>query len=148
MSSFARSGRTCRNWASPGCRGIIFPDMPCMKRAYRVKRSVGPLVSSQEQKALLVPVINCFSTAYQPFVYCPLCSSIDSNKISFVRASGKTFRRRLVFSMPGGVRGMLVSWAKCFVGGSFCPAPPRRPAVCLDPIRLWLRMFGLSNRQV
>ena len=33
----------------------LFREMPCMKRAYKVKISVGPLVSNQEQRALLVP---------------------------------------------------------------------------------------------
>ena len=27
----------------------FFPDMPCMKRVYRDKKGVGPLVSSQER---------------------------------------------------------------------------------------------------
>ena len=45
----------------PWCVGLgfhKFPEMPCMKRAYRDKKGVGPLVSTQEEKALLVPVIN------------------------------------------------------------------------------------------
>ena len=48
----------------------FFLDMPCMKKVYKVpghalhekglqrQKGVGPLVSSQEQRALLVPVIN------------------------------------------------------------------------------------------
>ena len=35
-----------------------FPDMPCTKRVYRDTNGLGPLVSSQEQRALLVSVIN------------------------------------------------------------------------------------------
>ena len=45
-----------------------FPDMPCMKRVYRHKKGAGPLVRSQEQRALLVPRINQLSTACQPVV--------------------------------------------------------------------------------
>ena len=36
----------------------MFPDIPCMKSIVKDKRRVVPLVSSQEQRALLVPRIN------------------------------------------------------------------------------------------
>ena len=41
----------------PGMKRV-FPDMPYMKRVYRDKKGVVPLVGSQEERALLVPLIN------------------------------------------------------------------------------------------
>ena len=43
-----------------------FPNIPCVKRIYKDKKCVRPLVSSQEQRALLVPVINRLSAGCQP----------------------------------------------------------------------------------
>ena len=37
---------------------IDFPDMPCMKKGLQKQKGDGPLVSSKEEIALLVPLIN------------------------------------------------------------------------------------------
>ena len=49
----------------------MFPDMLCMKKALHRQKGVGKLVSSQERRALLVPLINRLSTAgfVPPSVY-------------------------------------------------------------------------------
>ena len=61
------------NWWSTAGFVPSFPDMPCMKNfeVYKNKKGVGPLVSSQERRALPVPVINRGSTArcVPPSVY-------------------------------------------------------------------------------
>ena len=36
----------------------VFPDMACMKGVYKNKKNIVPLVGSQEQRVLLVLVIN------------------------------------------------------------------------------------------
>ena len=81
------------------------------------QKSVGPLVSSQEERALPVPVINRGSTA--DFV-----PAFGLHRISLVRASGEAFRRR-VFDALEGTRD------SCLLGDQFCwhpvlpdPAPP------------------------
>ena len=50
-----------------------FPDMPCMKKVYKdiKKRSSGTLVSNQERRAAVVPLINRLLTASQPFIVFP-----------------------------------------------------------------------------
>ena len=102
-----------------------FPDMPCMKR---VQEGIGPLVSSQEERALLVPVINRGSTP--DFV-----PAFGLNRVSLVRAYGAVFRRRVFVALEG-------ARDPCLLGDQFCwhpvlpdPAPPSagRP----DPHRLW-----------
>ena len=101
------------------------------EKSLQRQQAVGPLVNSQEQTALLVPLV------------VRLCSSIGLHRISLVRASGESFKRFVLLgkrsgdlsSMPWRVRGTLVSWANCSVGVQSCPAPPRRPAVCPDPTR-------------
>ena len=116
---------------------MLFPDMPCMKKVYRDKKaSVGPLVSSQEQRGLLIrpgdkPQINRLSTTVQPFVV--FLSSIGLNMISLVRASGGMFRRRFLEAL-GGTKDAR------FLGELFCrrpdlpgPAPPPRRAPRSDP---------------
>ena len=106
-----------------------------MKKVYKDKKGDGPLVSSQEQRALLVPVVDRLSTANQPVVRRSLCSPIGLHKISLVRASGESFRRRVcVFDALGGTR---VSWANCSVGAQSYPTPPRHPAVRPDSTRPW-----------
>ena len=102
------------------------------------QKSVGPLGSSQEQRGLLVLVINPLSTADRPLVKRSLCSPISLNRVSLARASGEMFRRR-VFDALEGTRDA------CLLGELFCrrpvlpdPASPPRhalprpdpPAIC------------------
>ena len=92
------------------------------------QKGVGSLVSSQERRALLVPVTNRLSTG--DFV-----PAFGLHRISLVRASGETFRRR-VFDALEGTR------KDCPLGEQFCwhtvlPAPRRHAAVRPDATRLW-----------
>ena len=94
------------------------------------QKCVGPLVSSQEQRALHVPRLNRSSTA--DFV-----PAFDLHRISLVRASGGTFRHYVLDALEG-------TREACLLGGLFCrravlsdPAPsprralrPDRPVVC------------------
>ena len=100
-----------------------FPDTPCMKRVYR-DRGVGPLVSSQERRAAIVPLISRWSSA--GLVPPPLYIGFRL----FV-----LLRRRLghLCSIPWRIRGTDVSWANRSVDVPSCPAPPRRPAVFNRP---------------
>ena len=54
----------------------LFPDIPCMKRVCRDKKSVVTLVSSQKRRALAVPLINRLSTADEPVVNRGFYSSV------------------------------------------------------------------------
>ena len=76
---------------------------------------VGTLVSSPEQKALLVPLITCGSTAgfVPPSVYEGISSFVFRKS-----------RSRHLFSMPSWARGTFVSCAN----KPARPAPPSRPA--------------------
>ena len=52
---------------------------------------VGTLVNSQQRRALVVPLLNRWSTAGQLLVNRTFCSPTGSHKISFVRACEETF---------------------------------------------------------
>ena len=94
------------------------------------QNGVGPLVSSKEQRALLVPVINRRLTAGQPLILFPHSVYIGFRLFVLL---GK--RSGDVSSIPWRVRGRLVSWANNFVGIQSCPTLLRRPAVRPDPTR-------------
>ena len=102
---------------------------------------VGPLVSSQEQRALLVPVISRLSSAYQPVVNRSLCSPIGLNRISLVRASGDTFKRFVCVSdASGGTKGRSSLGRNVL---SAARSARRRPA---DLTRLWyVRVLGSTG---
>ena len=72
----------------------------------QTKKNDGPLVSSQEEKALLVPLINRLSSG--DFV-----PTLGLHRISLVRASGEAFRR-LVFDALEGTRD------PCLLGDQSC----------------------------
>ena len=84
------------NRLSTGCQPVVeflycffrFPDMPCTKGFTETTKGDGPLVSSHEQRALVVPQINRLPTGYQPLVNRSLCSFVGLHRISLVRASG------------------------------------------------------------
>ena len=90
-----------------------------------------PLVSSQEQRALFVPLSNRLQPACQPLIVFPY-----SVYIGFVfGASGKTFKRR-VFDALGSTKDASLR------GELFCSTLPRRPAVRPDPTRpLYVRVL-------
>ena len=109
------------------CRGI--PGHALHEKGLQRQKGVGTLVSSQEQRALLVPVINRLSTACQPVVNRGFCSSIGLHSISLVRASRGT-PRRSVFHRLGGKRvGFLLGEQSCRRRPVLpVPARPHRPA--------------------
>ena len=82
--------------------------MPFIKKVYRDKKNVGPLVGSQEQRALLVPRLSRGLTAINP----QLCSSFALQRLSFFRASEEKTKR--VLDALGGTREV------CFLGKQFC----------------------------
>ena len=78
------------------------------------------------------PRINCLSTA-------DFLPAFGLHRISLVRASGETFRRR-VFNALGSTKD------GCLLGELFCSTPPRRPAVRPDPTRpLYVRVLDSAN---
>ena len=109
------------------------------------KQGDGPLVSSQERRAIFVPRVNPTSTGRHPVVNRTFCSPIGSHQFSLVVLLRKTFRTGV--SMPMRIRWSIVSWANRSVGVPSCPAPPRRTAVRrTDPTRLWyVRVLNLTN---
>ena len=85
-----------------GMSGLWAPQIPghaLHEKGLQIQKGVGPLVSSQEQRALLVPRINNLSTACQPVVV--FLSSIGLNMISLVRASAGTIRNCAYDSLEG-----------------------------------------------
>ena len=103
----------------------VFPGHTLHEKGLQRQEGVGPLVSSQEQRALLVPRLNRGLTAgfVPPSVY-----------IRF-RLFVLLGKRRDVSSMLWRVRGKLVSWADSSVGIQSCPTPPRHPAVLTTPVK-------------
>ena len=100
----------------PGLELDKVPGYALREKGLQRQKGAGPLVSSQEHRALLVPRINRLSTGCQPLVWFP---HRGLNGISFVRASGETFRRR-VFDALGDTRDA------CLLGQllCLCPAQP------------------------
>ena len=104
--------------------------MPCIKKkVYRDKKGVGSQVSSQEQRALLVLVINRLSAGCQSVVV----FLHRFTWVSVVRASGETFRRRLSNVLEGTTDGRLLGEPSC--RRLVLLAPPRRLNARLDPTR-------------
>ena len=110
----------------------IFPDMPCMKKAYK-KKGVGTLVRSQERRAAAPPRINQISTAGSPRVYRGSTASFvpPSVYIGFVFFVLAKSRSGQLSRMPRRAKRVrwLFFWANRPVGVPSYPAPPRRCAV-------------------
>ena len=85
----AAPSRPARGMFGFWIRYVQFPDTPYMKRVHREK-SVARLVSSQEQRALLAPIINRLLIAYQTIVNRLLCFPIVLHIISLDRVSGSS----------------------------------------------------------
>ena len=109
-----------------------FPGHALHEKGLQRQMGVGPLVSSQERKALMAPVVNRLSNG--DFVPPSVLSTI-----SLVRAPEESLRT--VFSICWGARGRVVSWpdrpngVQCYPAPPLSPprrAPPRpeRPVVC------------------
>ena len=98
---------------------VQIPGHALHEKGVQRQQSVGPLVSSQEQRALLVPLINRGLTAYQPLTnrlstaYKPLVNRLFCSRISLVRASGETFRRRFFDALES-------TRDSCFLREQFC----------------------------
>ena len=103
---------------------LQFPGHAVHEKGLQRQKGVGPLVGSQEQRALTTPRSNR-----------GFCSFIGLHRISLVRASGGTFRRR-VFDVLG---------SNCSVG---VPARPRPAAPPCAPTRPARGMSGFWTRQV
>ena len=84
------------------------------KKGLQRQKSVGPLVSSKEERALLVPVINrryVYRRSIADFV-----PAFSLHRISLVRASGEAFRRRVFDALEGTKDSSLL-------GDQFCRHP-------------------------
>ena len=118
----------------------IIPGHALHEKGLQRQKNVGPLVSSQEQRALLVPRLNRSSTG--DFV-----PAFGLNRISFVRVSGETFRQYVLDALEGTRKA-------CFLGGLFCrrpvltdPAPSPRRALRPDP-PVVCSSFGLDKSRL
>ena len=113
----------------------VVPGHALHAKVLQKHKGVGPLFSCHAQRACFVPQLNRLSTTGQQFI--SFLHLFCANKVSFVRASGKTLKR-LFFDPLESTRDLF------FLGEKFCwhpilpnPArPPRRaprpdlPVVC------------------
>ena len=125
--------RKRRQWAV-----IMIPGHALHKKGLQRQKGVVPLVSSGEERALLVPLINRGSTGdfVPPSVY-----------IGFRLFVLLERRSSDVSSMPWRVRWTFVSWANNSVGTQSCPTPPGRSAVRPDPTQpLYVRVLDSTKK--
>ena len=111
------------------------PGHALHEKSSQKQRCDGPLVSSQDERALLVPLINLVYTADKPVVNRGFCFSVGLHKISLVCASGGTFGRRIFDALQN-------TREACPLGEQFSwhpvlPDAARHPAVRPDPTRPW-----------
>ena len=101
---------------------------------------VGTLISSQERRALAVPVINCGSTA--DFVL----PSVYKRFLLLLLGKGSSGQLSTILWRAGGTVGFV---AKRPVGILFCSDPPRHAAPpCSSPTRPARDIFGFWIRPV
>ena len=100
--------------------------MPCIKKVYKTI-DAGTLVSSQEQRAAVVPRMNRLSTADKPQTHRGFCSPLGLHEGGTNVLPKK--RSDSYFSMPLRAAGTVVFWSKEPVGVLSCPVLPC-PAVC------------------
>ena len=123
---------------------MLFPGHALHEKGLQRQKGVGTLVSSQERRAAVVPVISRLSTACQPRALFPhrftlgfLCSCFRGN------VQDNCLR------CPGGQEGRLCppTRRRPVLSG---PAPPCRPAaqLCAAPNRSARGMSGFWIRQV
>ena len=104
-----------------------FPGRALHEKALQRRIGDGPMVSSQERRALAVPRINCRLTGcfVPPSVYMGIRWLVLPKS-----------RPGQLSSMPWGGSGTVVSWENRPVGVPSCPAPPRPTAPpCAAPSR-------------
>ena len=124
-----------------------FPDMHCKKRFLQGQKGDGPLVNSQERRALFVLLINRGSNSDPMRVQRGLCSSTGLHGISLVRAPEEMFRTGFFDALAGTGDGCPLGEPTCRRSVLPGPAPPRRPAVC-RPVPTRRGMSGFWIRQV
>ena len=114
--------------AYQACRGVgvLVPGHALHEKGSQRQKGVGSLVSSQQRRALPVPMTNRLSTA-------GFAPAFGLHRISLVRASGETFRRRVFDALEGTSEA-------CSLDEQFCwhlllpdSAPPPRRAPRPDP---------------
>ena len=127
-----------------------FPGHALHESGLRRQIGVGPLVSSQERRAAVVPRINRLSTADKPQVNRWFCSSINLHGLSCVCASGESFRTVVFDALGGGQEGRLFPGRTDLpIGVPSYPAPPRPAAPpCAVPPRPARGMFQDWTRQI
>ena len=97
-----------------------------MKRVYRDKKASVHWSAASKRRALLVPVINRLSTG--DFV-----PAFGLHRISLVRASGETLKRRFFDYLDGTSEASSLDEQFCWHTVLPYPAPPPRHAPRLDP---------------
>ena len=112
--------------AEPGRGGAgLVPGHALHEKGLQRQKSVGTLVSSQERRALAVPVINRLSTAGQPLI-----SFLHRFTWDFVCSCFRKVVQDSVFdSLEGKTEGCLLARSTRRRPVLPSPAPPRRPAV-------------------
>ena len=104
------------------------PGHALHEKGLQRQKSLGPLVSNQEERALLLPVINRGSTA--DFV-----PAFGLHRISLVRASGEAFKGRVFDALEGTRNSRPLGDQFCWhpVVPDIAPPSVGRP----DPNRSW-----------
>ena len=126
------------------CKGTVlglvwddtFPDMPCMKRVYRDKKA-SVIVQQPGRTSASRPVD-------EPVVNRGFCSSIGLHRISLVRASGESLRRRIFDALEGTREARPQSEQFCWHPVLPDPAPPLRRVPRPDPFVV-CPGFGFEN---
>ena len=119
----------------------ISPGHALHEKGLQKQKSVGPLVDSQVQRALLVPRLNGLQTGCPLVIFVP---AFGLHRISIVRDSGKTLRR-VFFDALGVTRD------PCLLSDMFCrrpvlPGPSDQPRRAPDQTRPWyVRFLGSTN---
>ena len=122
------------------CLAAQIPGHALHEKGLQRQKGVGPLVGSQERRALLVPLINRVKTVCQPLILFP--HSVLIRFCLFVLLE----RRGDVSSMPWGNEGRL-SPERIALSASR-PARPRPAAPPRAPTRPARGMSGFWIRQV
>ena len=104
-----------------------FPGYALHEKGLQTHIGVSTLVSSQEQRALLVPRLNRLSTAGQPRVNRTFCSSAGLHRISFFVLAKK--RPGQLLMVPwGAIEGRLASEATKMSAPCSAQLRPARPS--------------------
>ena len=124
------------------------PGHALHEKGLQRQKSVGPLVSSQEHRALLVPLLNRLSTAGQPRVNRSFRSSVVFKYELDCSCFRKNVQDSVFDSLEGKREGYLRAGSTQRRPVLPCPAPPRCPAVRRpDPTGPWcVRVLDSTSR--